>query len=162
MAESILSFCDGLPQRGFAPGEVLLDLGGVGSELYVLVEGELEVSNEQTQIDLQSEPGAVFGEMAVLLGIPHTATVRATTPVRVYVVENGGEFLRSNPAITLFVARLLARRLQGATQYLVDIKRQYEDQEGHLGMVDEVLASLLHQQDVECEPGSDRDPSTAI
>jgi CRP-like cAMP-binding protein len=162
MMESILRFCAGLPQRELAAGEILLAYGGVDRKLYVLIEGEVAISNEEIQIDVVSEPGAIFGEMAVLLGVPHTATVTASAPSRVCEVDEGAAFLRSDPEVSLLVARLLARRLQSATAYLVDIKRQYEDQAGHLGMVDEVLASLLHQQDRECTPGSERDPDTAI
>jgi rubrerythrin len=44
------------------------------------------------------------------------------------------------------------------TTYLADIKRQFEDERGHLGMVDEILESLLNQQRQTFSPGSDRDP----
>jgi CRP-like cAMP-binding protein len=162
MTVSTLSFCEGLPERQIAAGEVLLELGGVSSELYVLIDGALEVSNDDVQIDVQTEPGAIFGEMAVLLGVPHTATVKAFAPSRVYVVDDGAAFLGANPQVTLFVAKLLARRLQHVTDYLVDVKRQFEDQAGHFGMVDEVLTSLLHDQDRECSPGSDRDPEVKL
>jgi len=54
--------------------------------------------------------------------------------------------LEATPAISVHVARLLARRLNAVTTYLVDLKRQYEDRDDHLGMVDEVLESLLQLQ----------------
>jgi len=42
----------------------------------------------------------------------------------------------------------------------VDIKNQFEGSEDHLGMVDEVLESLIYNQDDEpIELGSDRDKS---
>jgi CRP-like cAMP-binding protein len=156
--ESILGACDGLPERRVEPNEALLVEGDASNRLFVLIEGELEVSCAGVQINTQSEPGSIFGEMAVLLEVPHTATVKGFAPSRVYVVEDAAEFLRAHPEITFYVTKLLARRLKGATDYLADVKRQFEDQEGHLGMVDEVLASLLHQQDEECALGSDRDP----
>ena len=40
-----------------------------------------------------------------------------------------------------------------ATTYLVDIKRQFEDKSDHLGMVGEVLETLIHQQHEEFMPG---------
>ena len=85
--------------------------------------------------------------MSVLLGVPHTATVRAVSPARLYVFADAEEFLRSHPAIGFYLARLLAQRLNAATTYLVDLKRQFEDQRDHFGMVGEVLESLMHQQD---------------
>lgn len=162
MMESVLNVCKGLPERHVAPGERLLEKGAVDNRLYVLIDGELEVSDDDIQINTQSEPGAIFGEMSALLQVPHTATVKGFKASRVYVVEDASAFLESHPVIALQVARLLAHRLKGATDYLVDVKRQFDDQPGHIGMVDEVLASLLHRQEEPCEPGSKRDSDVPI
>ena len=159
---TVLSFCHGLPERLFEPGEVLLAEGGADGMLYVLIEGEVEVLKGETQVNTQSEPGAIFGELAVLLDIPHTATVRAVSPSRTYVVEHAGDFLRSHPDLTFQLAKLLAKKLNSITTYLVDLKSQFEDQQDHLGMVDEVLETLLNQQVEEHTPGSDRYPDRAI
>jgi hypothetical protein len=51
------------------------------------------------------------------------------------------------------LGRLLAQRLSAATTYLVDLKRQFEHQSNHLGMVGDVLETLMHQQDEEFTPG---------
>ena len=59
------------------------------------------------------------------------------------------------------VARLLANRLNAATTYLVDLKRQFANHGDHLEMVGEVLETLLHQQERDFRPGSDRDPGRA-
>jgi CRP-like cAMP-binding protein len=162
MMKSVLDYCQGLPEQQVAEGETLLNGGEVDNRLYVLIEGELEVCDDEVQINTQTEPGSIFGEMATLLGIPHTATVKAFRPSRVYVVDDAAAFLSSQPDIAFYVARLLARRLKNATDYLVDVKRQFEDQPGHFGMVDAVLASLLNRQDEECRPGSNRDPDGTI
>ena len=139
-------------------GTVLLPEGMTSGRLYVLAEGTVEVLRGDTQVALVSEPGAFFGEMSILLDVPHTATVKALTPVTVYAFDDAAGFLRSHPEIAFTVARLLAQRLNAATTYLVDLKRQYEGQGNHLGMVSEVLASLLHEQQAEFTPGSDRLP----
>lgn len=159
---TILSFCHDLPEATFNPGEVLLAEGERTGILYILIEGEVEVLKEDFQITTISEPGSLFGEVSVLLDSPHTATVKALTTSRVYVVQRASEFLQSQADITYQLARLLAQRLHGVTTYLVDLKNQFEDQEGHLGMVDAVLETLVHQQDEECTPGSDRDPDTTL
>jgi CRP/FNR family transcriptional regulator, cyclic AMP receptor protein len=44
------------------------------------------------------------------------------------------------------------------TTYLVDLKRQFEDHQNHLGMVDDILETLVHEQRTEFTPGSDREP----
>jgi len=162
MMRTVLSFCQDLPEVTFAPGEVLLAEKERAGVLYILIEGEVEVLKEDFQISTVSEPGAIFGEISVLLDIPHTATVKALTMSRMYVVQRASEFLQSQTDITYQLARLLAQRLHGITMYLADLKRQFEDQENHLGMVDVVLETLVHQQDEECSPGSDRDPDTTI
>lgn len=155
---SILSFCAGLPEKSFAAGDVLLAEGGREDKLFVLIEGEVEILKGDTEINVVSDPGAVFGEMAVLLESTHTATVRTTTPTRMYVAEHADAFLRSNPELNYLVAKLLAKRLYAVSTYLADLKRQFEEHTDHLGMVDEVLETLLHQHDDEFTPGSDRDP----
>ena len=159
---TILSFCQGMLEKTFDRGEVLLNEGEREEILYILIEGNIEVLKNDLQIRTVSEPGAIFGEISVLLDIPHSATVKALSPSRTYVVEHASEFLQSHTDIAYQVARLLAQRLNGITTYLVDMKNQFEDQKDHLGMVDEVLETLLHEQVEECTPGSDRDPNTTI
>jgi hypothetical protein len=44
------------------------------------------------------------------------------------------------------------------TQYLVDVKRQFADAGGHLGMVDAILDHLVHHQGPRVQTGSARDP----
>lgn len=145
-------------------GTELLREGTTSGRLYVLADGVLEVMRGDTQVALVSDPGAVFGEMSVLLDAPHTATVRAFMPSTVYAFDDAAAFLKSDPQIAFFVARLLAQRLNAATSYLVDLKHQYEGHGDHLGMVHEVLASLLNQQDMspDFRPGSDRLPDPSM
>ena len=79
-----------------------------------------------------------------------------------YAFDDAETFMRSDPEIALIVARMLAHRLNAAPTYLVDLKRQYAGNGNHLGMVSEVLASLLHSQEPEFTPGSDRQPDPTM
>ena len=117
-----------------------------------------------TQVALIGDAGSVFGEMSVLLNRPHTATVRAASPVGVFVFEDAESFLKSNPEIAFFVGKLLAERLNGrgdpetrGALYLVDLKRQFEGHGNHLGMVGEVLETLIHQQSEDFTLGPERE-----
>jgi CRP-like cAMP-binding protein len=139
-------------------GTELLREGVRSGKLYVLAEGTLEVLRGETRVALVSEPGAIFGEMSVLLDQPHTATMRAFVPSSVYEFHDAAAFLRGDSETALVVARLLAQRLNAATTYLVDLTRQFEGHGNHLSMVGDVLASLLHHQEAEFTPGSDRQP----
>ena len=67
--------------------------------------------------------------------------------------------LEDEPRLPLALARLLAARLHVMTTYLADIKQQYADHEGGLGMVDVVLGSLMRSSGARSELGSERDPN---
>ena len=112
--------------------------------LLVLVEGEVEILRDNVRVAKTAQAGAVFGEMSVLLGCAHTATVRALRPSRFAIIEEPRQFLTSSAAASFHVASLLAKRLDALNKYLVDVKRQYEGHD-HLGMVDEVLETLMHR-----------------
>ena len=156
---SILELCHGFARREFAAGDTLLEEGRTSfGLLYILIGGEVEIFKGSFKINHVTDSGAVFGEISVLLGIPHMATVRALTPCTAYVVEGADGFLKSHPEIVYHLCVLLAQRLHGVTGYLADLKRQYEDRKDHLSMVDDVLETLVHQQRSEFSPGSDRDP----
>ena len=44
------------------------------------------------------------------------------------------------------------------TRYLVDVKQQFADAEGHLGHLDQILDRLVHHQGPTARTGSARDP----
>jgi CRP/FNR family cyclic AMP-dependent transcriptional regulator len=155
---TIVDACHGrLPERSVAAGEVIIMEGTRAGCLYVLIEGAVDIVKGEYVINTIAEPGAVFGEISVLLDTVHTATVKTTAPSRFYVVEDSLEFMRSTPDMALHVARMLAKRLHAMTTYLVDLKHQFEQHADHFGMVDEVLDALSHAQHDDHEPGSDRD-----
>jgi len=140
----ILDFLAGHGSREFAAGETVIEQDVKAGELLVLLSGEVEVLRDGVRVARAKERGAVFGEMSVLLGGPATATVRATTPAVLAVIHNPQQFLIEHPQVSLYVAELLARRLDSLNKYLVDVKRQYEGHD-HLGMVDDVLDSLMNR-----------------
>jgi CRP/FNR family cyclic AMP-dependent transcriptional regulator len=155
---SVLDHCRDLPLRTFATGETVLTEGDRSGLLYILASGAVEVLKDDVQINVVSEPGTFFGEVSILLDEPHTASVRAVDTSTFYVADDPLAFIGSCPEIALAISRLLARRLHFVTTYLVDLKRQFAGSGDHLTMVDEVLESLVHHQDAEASPGSDRCP----
>jgi CRP/FNR family transcriptional regulator, cyclic AMP receptor protein len=155
---SILDLCQALAVQSFEPGAVLLAEGKTSGLLYILIDGEVEVLKGDLQVNLVSDPGAIFGEISVLLDIPAIATVRAVTPCNAHVIESGDAFLQSHKEIAYQLSKLLAHRLHGLTTYLVDLRRQFEHHDDHLSMVDDILETLVHHQRQPFTPGSDRDP----
>jgi CRP-like cAMP-binding protein len=160
---ALIESLQGLPVRHFGPDESVMVQGGDDGVLFVLIEGAVEVVKDGVKVAACSDPGAVFGEMSVLLRLPHTATVRTLRPSSFAVVDDPRAFLGRNPAICLHVCELLARRLDAVNKYLVDVKRQFAGHD-HLGMVDEVLDTLVHRQPRKRVPPRDatlRDPEIA-
>jgi CRP/FNR family transcriptional regulator, cyclic AMP receptor protein len=142
---AILESLQGHELRRFDAGQFVIRQGETMEVLYFLIEGAVEVLKDDVRVATGSQPGLVFGEMAVLLGVAHTASVRAVKPCAFYIVEQPREFLKSSPALCLHVSELLARRLDALNKYLVDVKHQFEGHD-HIGMVDEVLEALMHRQ----------------
>jgi CRP/FNR family transcriptional regulator, cyclic AMP receptor protein len=120
---TILELCQGLPTQTFAPGTILLTEGTPAGALCILVGGQVEILKGDFQVNTVSDPGAFFGEMSILLGTAHTATVRTLSECRVHLIEDGDAFLRSNKEVAYDFLKVLAQRLQGVTTYLADLNR---------------------------------------
>ncbi len=69
-----------------------------------------------------TKPGAVFGELSALLNQPHTADVRTLETSEFRVAR--AELLEEDPAALLYVAAILAQRLNLANQAVVELKSQ--------------------------------------
>ena len=143
---AVLAYCDQFPLDKFKPGDVLIPEGPGTDRMYILAVGEVEVLRGDTQVASVAIPGAIFGEIAALLGGPHIATVKAVSEVTAFRIENARSLLRDSREISFHVSTILARRLTDATAYLADLKRQFADRQDHFGMVDEVLDALVQRQ----------------
>ena len=153
---TVLDYCTGGIQRDVSAGTLIIHEGGTTGHLYVLIEGRLEVIKGDIVVASIAEPGAVVGEMSVLLDQPHTATVRAACDSTIYEFGDAASFLRGQPEVALLIAQLLARRLNVATTYLADVMHQYAGHGDHLAMVGEVLQCMINLPQTGILPGSDR------
>jgi len=159
---AVLDYCREGKQRQVEAGTLILAEGGTTGHLYVLMDGKLEVIKGGTVVATITEPGAVFGEMSVLLDQPHTATVRACADSVIYEFEDPASFLIEEPGVALLIARMLAQRLNVANTYLADLKRQYAGHGTHLAMVGEILQNMINLPPSEVSPGSDRQSDPRI
>jgi CRP-like cAMP-binding protein len=139
-------------------GAELIASGAVPGRMFVLATGSVTVERDGVPFARIDNPGAIFGEMSVVLGCTATATVRAATQIEVYVIAEPQAFLVERPGAALAVLRTTAARLDGLTRYLVDVKAQFAESEGHLSMVGHILDTLVHHQPGPVRPGSARDP----
>jgi CRP/FNR family transcriptional regulator, cyclic AMP receptor protein len=94
------------------PGKVLCNEGQLGREVFVIVDGTVQVTRKGRRVaTLRS--GDFVGEIAVITEMPRNATVTAETPVRLFALT-GRDFrgvLDKNPSVERKVLRALARRL---------------------------------------------------
>jgi CRP-like cAMP-binding protein len=147
MSHPVLELCKDLPTVAFEEAEVILREGEPGARLYLLIEGSVEISKRDVPITTVSQPGAVFGEMSLVLNEPVTATVRSLSSCKFYVAEGGLALLHERPELVVHVCRLLATRLNCLNGYLANLKEQFAHQQHHLGMIDEMVDSLLHHHE---------------
>jgi CRP/FNR family cyclic AMP-dependent transcriptional regulator len=110
-----------LPIAVYVPGETVLDAGSTTGQLFILKKGFVEVVKDGLQITTVAEPGAVFGELSVLLNKPHTADVRAIERSEFHVAK-ASSLLTENVAALVYVSASLAQRLDAANDALVEIK----------------------------------------
>ena len=112
-----------LPVVTCRAGEDVLTVGSRTGKLLFLKSGAVEVTKDGVQIAKVSTPGAVFGELATLLDQPHTADVR-TLEESEFFVADAPTLLAIDPAVALYVATILAHRLDSANRSLLDVRRQ--------------------------------------
>jgi CRP/FNR family transcriptional regulator, cyclic AMP receptor protein len=139
----ILDYCNGQKAKHFGSGETLIAEGTANGQLFILISGQIEVIRKDTQVSYVDEPGSIFGEMSVLLDMPHSATVKALSDVEAYVIDGALEFLESRAEVAIHLATLLARRLYYTTTYLVDLQQQAEGKRHDLDVVDQILGLLV-------------------
>ena len=111
------------PLATYQADETVLSASSKTGRLLILKEGAVAVLKEGVEIARVTEPGAVFGELSVLLDQPHSAEVRALEASQFHVAD-GATTLRTDPVAVLYVATVLAQRLDSANRALLDLKRQ--------------------------------------
>ena len=97
--------------------------GAKSGALCILIDGQVEILKGDFQVNTVSDPGALFGEMSILLDAPHTATVRALGKCEVYWIEDGDAFLRSNKDAVYDLLKTVTKRLRDVTAHLTDLNR---------------------------------------
>ena len=104
--------------REAAAGEVIFQEGDLGTEMFIIHEGKVEISKQVESGESKPlavfEKGDFFGEMAILEDLPRTATATALTAATLLSI-NGSTFdqmLRANPEIAVRMMRKLSRRLR--------------------------------------------------
>jgi CRP/FNR family transcriptional regulator, cyclic AMP receptor protein len=102
----------------FGEGEWIIRQGDPQSSVYVIVEGEVQVMiHDESRRVLPI--GSFFGEVAVLLDEPATASVITRSPVTCLVIPGADlkAFLVAHPLVTYRFLKAEARRLKTASEW---------------------------------------------
>ena len=94
-------------------GKTLTREGASGSEFFVIVDGEVAVTKDGSEVRTLGE-GDFFGEISLLEDRPRTATVTAKTPLRFFVLtrRNFRSLLDKQPELAEKVTGALEERLR--------------------------------------------------
>ena len=94
-------------------GEVIFQEYDMGSEMYVILEGEVELSIGSKAVETLG-PGEPFGEMALIDQSPRTATATAKTACKLAVIpEKRFLFMvQTTPHFALQIMKVMADRLR--------------------------------------------------
>ena len=98
-------------------GTALTQMGAPGDSFFLIIDGRVSV---QTQVAFGDElsPGDFFGEMSLLDGEPRSATITATTDVRLLVVDRSHfwRLLDETPELVRRILVVLSRRVRRLEQ----------------------------------------------
>jgi CRP-like cAMP-binding protein len=102
----------------FDEGEWIIRQGDPQAAVYVIVEGEVAVVIDDEDRRVLSK-GSFFGEVAVLLEEPATASIITRTPLTCLVIQGSAiqDFLVSHPLVTFRILKAEARRLKTASEW---------------------------------------------
>jgi len=81
--QTLARLAERMERRQLSPGEAILRQGDEGDRFYVVLSGILNVRQENRGERGVLRPGDYFGEVALVLDIPRTATVSAMMPATI-------------------------------------------------------------------------------
>ncbi|HEY1015626.1 MAG TPA: cyclic nucleotide-binding domain-containing protein [Herpetosiphonaceae bacterium] len=116
---------DHLSRRTFDRATTIFEQGTPGKALFLIEQGQITVEQDNKVIATLAE-GDFFGEMALLSGATHNATVRTLTPVR--CLELPGEVFRwlieEHPTLAQALRAVIDTRLNNAAMMRADAEQR--------------------------------------
>jgi small-conductance mechanosensitive channel len=99
-------------RRKLAQGEVLFNEGDVGDAFYIILSGAVEVYVPKLEKHLATlQAGSFFGELALMLGIPRTASIRGIEASVLFALDQKGfqQVLQENRGLTEIITQKLSK-----------------------------------------------------
>ena len=99
--------------KAYRAGEVIFEAGDPADCMYVVAEGEVEISIAGQSVEVLRRE-MIFGEMALISKEPRSGKARARTDCRVVEIQEERFFrlVHQTPYFALEVMRVLAQRLR--------------------------------------------------
>ena len=102
-------------------GEIVFAEGDSGDSMYLIESGQVKVvsnMDEEERLFAYLGPGNFFGEMALLLGEPRSATVKVDIDAELWILHKADmdKLLEQYPSIAVTISRELSRRLRETDQ----------------------------------------------
>jgi len=126
-------------RRNFQKDQIILLEEEVGSALFMIVTGKVKVSRSSSDgreviLTILSESD-FFGEMAILDGLTRSATVTATEPTELFMIQRKDflELLKTYPEISISLLQELTKRLRAADMKIKALS--LKDAEGKVATV---------------------------
>jgi CRP/FNR family transcriptional regulator, cyclic AMP receptor protein len=129
-----------LPLASYGAGETVFAEGSRTGQLLILKSGAVSIVKGGTEIATVAEPGAIFGEISALLNQPHTADVHTVAASQFHVAD-AATLLAQDPVALLYVATVLARRVDYANRALLELKSELAAGEPP-GMIDHTVGRI--------------------
>ncbi|MEM9016454.1 MAG: cyclic nucleotide-binding domain-containing protein [Verrucomicrobiota bacterium] len=145
----ILSYCEqnDIPMCSYEPSETVIKEGAEEDVLLVMKSGNVSIQREGVELSSIDYEGALFGEVSILVGGAHTATVVAIDESSFYAIKDGPAFLEENPDLGLHVAYVLASRLKAITANMAKLDHELGDQEEELDLMTDLVGGLMRMQE---------------
>jgi CRP-like cAMP-binding protein len=87
----LLNILEIIDLKKFSTGDIILHEGVLGSEMFVILQGQVEVSQAGKKLTTL-EKGQWFGEMALIDDEPRSATIKALSPSAFIILERTSLF----------------------------------------------------------------------
>lgn len=103
----------GVPLKRVAKGETLFRTGEAGREMYLVVEGKIDIKVGDRVVETVGLHG-IAGEMALIDKSPRSATAIAATACEVAIIDRDVflALVGDSPAFSLYVMKLMAARIR--------------------------------------------------
>jgi membrane protein len=112
--------------RVYPDGSVIFNEGDTGREMYYILSGRVCLEKDACQVKkmlAEMGPGQYFGEMAVLINAPRTASARVLEDSHLAVIDGGtfANLVRESQEVAVLMLREFSRRLKNSNTALEEL-----------------------------------------